>query len=83
MCPSQDQLSISGVGFYSHLRKKLLHRYDDSEFSEYFPLHTSARRSLKLFGDLLGMKFHEIPVQDENYEKFMEAFRDSSPPGTL
>lgn len=55
---------------------------DDTEelqlMSEYFPLNSSVRGLLDIFGNLMGMDFQELSPKDVNYKAFISNYLSSS-----
>jgi metallopeptidase MepB len=50
--------------FYEQIMLKTQHSFDKAKLAEYFPLQTSILRMFKLFEQLFGLVFSEIPVEE-------------------
>jgi metallopeptidase MepB len=63
------------LAFYTQRRTELLNGFAKSDFEEYFPLDTTVRGCLKLFGELFGLRFHEISMGHRDYETLMNGYK--------
>ncbi|PMD19822.1 zincin [Hyaloscypha hepaticicola] len=64
----EAQINWGDYSYYTTLKSKFISKSKQSEdlkFHEYFPMDHSMRRVLSIFGDLLGLTFHESPPGDQ------------------
>ena len=50
--------------FYTRIRNSREFGFDEEAFSEFFPLGKTVEGVLEIFGELMGMEFEKMPVED-------------------
>jgi hypothetical protein len=61
------RLDVGEVARYSWLKRDKNGNLDSSNYMEYFPLHSTARKLLDILGPVFGLNFEELLLHEKEY----------------